>query len=60
MKYKATVIRENYTKSKEFSSISEASRWLDSENINLDATTMIEAFDEAGNKKEGFFYTEKA
>jgi hypothetical protein len=39
--------------------MSAAAQWLDSENNNLDATTIIETFDEAGNKKDGFFYTEK-
>lgn len=59
MKYKATIFSNGIRTSKEFSTMIEAAQWLDSENNNLDATTMIETFDEAGNKKDGFFYTEK-
>ena len=59
MKYRATIIDKNKRTSREFRTMFEAARWLDSENNNLDATTIIETFDEAGNKKDGFFYTEK-
>lgn len=60
MKYKATIIINGNSISKEFLSINEAAHWLDSENNNLEATSLIETFDEDGNKKDGFFYTEKA
>lgn len=59
MKYKATVITNNNRVSKEFSTMFEAAQWLDSKNDNLNATTMIETFNEAGKKTDGFFYTEK-
>ena len=59
MTYKATIIIRGVRITKEFPTIFEAARWLDTENDNLDATTIIETFDEAGIKKDGFFYKEK-
>ena len=59
MTYKATIITRGVKITQEFPTISEAARWLDAENDNLDATTIIETFDEAGVKKDGFFYKEK-
>lgn len=59
MKYKATIIIKGISTSKTFPTIYEAAQWLDSENNNLEAVTIIETFDEAGNKKDGFFYKEK-
>lgn len=59
MTYKATIITRGVKITQEFLTISEAARWLDAENDNLDATTIIETFDEAGVKKDGFFYKEK-
>lgn len=59
MKYRATIIIGGNKKSKEFPTMFEAAQWLDSENNNFDATTMIETFNEAGIKTDGFFYTEK-
>ena len=59
MKYRATIIIGGNRISKDFSTTTEAAQWLDSENNNLDATTMIETFNEAGDKTDGFFYTEK-
>lgn len=59
MIYKATIIVGVYRTERVFSNMYEAAQWLDSENNNLEATTIIETFDEAGNKKDGFFYTEK-
>lgn len=59
MTYRATIFKQTGAYSKDFNSIQAAGEWLDSENDNLENTTMIETFDEAGNKKDGFFYTEK-
>lgn len=59
MKYRATIIIGGNRITKEFPTMFEAAQWLDSENNNLDATTIIETFDEAGKKTDGFFYTEK-
>lgn len=59
MIYKATIIINGSKFSKEFNTLSEAAQWLDSENNNLEATTLIETYDEAGRKKDGFFYSEK-
>lgn len=59
MKYRATIFNNGIRTSKEFSTMIEAAQWLDSENNNLEATTMIEILDKTGNKKDGFFYTEK-
>ena len=59
MKYIATIITGKERRSREFPTMFDAAQWLDSENNNLDATTIIETFDEAGNKKDGFLYTEK-
>ena len=59
MKYRATIVTSNSRISKEFPTMFAAAQWLDSENNNLDATTIIETFDEAGNKTDGFYYTEK-
>lgn len=59
MTYRATIIIGSDRRSRDFPTMFAAAQWLDSENNNLDATTIIETFDEAGNKKDGFFYTEK-
>lgn len=59
MTYRATIIANGNRISRDFPTLFDAAHWLDSENNNLDATTIIETFDEAGNKKDGFFYTEK-
>jgi hypothetical protein len=59
MRYKATIVIGGSRISKEFPTISAAAQWLDSENNNLDATTIIETFDESGKKTDGFYYTEK-
>ena len=59
MKYTATIIINGNKISRDFTTIFDAAQWLDSENNNLDAIAMIETFDEAGNKKDGFFYLEK-
>ena len=59
MIYKATIIINGSKFAKEFNTLSEAAQWLDSENNNLEATTLIETYDEAGRKKDGFFYSEK-
>lgn len=58
MKYKATIITKHEQYSKIFNTIIDAVHWLDSENTDGEATTMIETFDETGEKKDGFFYTE--
>ena len=60
MKYKATIIKPTGSFSQVFNTAHEAAEWLDSQNNNLEDTSLIETFDEAGNKKDGFFYTEKA
>lgn len=59
MNYKATIIINGISRSKDFPTMAEAAQWLDSENNNLDATTIIETFNDAGVKTDGFFYTEK-
>ena len=59
MIYRATIIVNENRASRDFPTLFDAAHWLDFENNNLDATTIIETFDEAGNKKDGFFYTEK-
>ena len=59
MIYKATIIKNGTARARLFSTMSEAAQWLDSENNNLEATTTIETYDEAGQKTDGFFYTEK-
>ena len=59
MTYRATIIANGNRISRDFPTLFDAAYWLDSENNNLDTTTIIETFDEAGNKKDGFFYTEK-
>ena len=59
MIYRATIIVNGVKTSKEFPTMFDAAQWLDSENNNLDATTMIETFNDAGVKTDGFFYTEK-
>ena len=60
MKYRATIITDQNTLIKYFNSMREAANWLDSENNNFNATTIIETLDDARNKKDGFIYTEKA
>ena len=59
MIYKATIVNGRERLSREFSTLFEAAQWLDSQNNNMDATTIIETFDDTGNKNDGFFYTEK-
>lgn len=59
MKYIATIFLPTGSRSQEFSSITLAAEWLDSENNNLENTTMIETYDENGRKKDGYFYTVK-
>ena len=59
MQYKATIYFDTGPISKVFPSSVEAARWLDSENNNLENTTTIEAYDNEGNKTDGYFYTEK-
>ena len=60
MKYKATIYYETGPYSQNFRTINEAAQWLDSENNNLENTTTIESYDDAGNKKDSFTYTERA
>ena len=60
MKYKATIFLPTGAKSNIFNSQVEAAQWLDSENNNLDNTTMIEELDDNGKKKDGYFYTVKS
>ena len=60
MIYKATIVNGRERLSREFTTLFEAAQWLDSQSNNMDATTIIETFDDVGNKKDGFFYTEKA
>ena len=59
MRYRATIILNGIQHTKEFPTMFDAAQWLDSQNNNLDATTMIETFDETGRKTDGFLYTEK-
>ena len=59
MTYKATIIKPDGSYSAIFYSMYEAAQWLDQENKNLEDTTMIETYDEAGRKTDGFFYTKK-
>lgn len=42
-----------------FGTMAAAERWLDSENNNPQYSTVIETYNEAGQKIDGFFYTEK-
>ena len=59
MIYKATIFKENDKITKDFSSILEAAKWLDSEN-NSESTITIEALNDNRNEIESFvFYTEK-
>ena len=60
MKYKATIFLPTGSRSKVFDNTVDAAHWLDSENNNLENTTMIEAFDDNGKKKDGYFYTVKS
>lgn len=60
MTYRATIINNGNKSSKEFTTMQEAAQWLDSENNNLEATTIIESFYDSGKKKDEVRYTEKA
>ena len=60
MKYKATIFLPTGSKSEIFDSQVAAAQWLDSENNNLESTTMIEELDNSGKKKDGYFYTVKS
>lgn len=57
MSYKATIIEGYARLTKVFDNITSAEQWLDSYNRNHEHTTIIEVFDEAGRKIDGFFYT---
>ena len=59
MIYKATIVRPSESYSMVFSTMAAAEQWLDSENNNAQYSTMIEMYNEAGRKIDGFFYTEK-
>lgn len=56
IKYRAIVLTGTGGYLKEFTSLGEAERWLDSENNNYERTTIIETFE--GDKKiDSFYYT---
>lgn len=57
--YKATIMRPSGSYSMVFGTMAAAERWLDSENNNPQYSTVIETYNEAGRKIDGFFYTEK-
>ena len=59
MIYKATIIVNDTITTKQFPTMYEAAYWLDRESMNIDATSIIETYDENGDKKDGFFYTRK-
>ena len=60
MQYIATIFYDNGAKSAAFQSTQQAAEWIDSENNNHEFTSMIETYDDKGQKKDGFFYTEKS
>ena len=60
MIYVATVITDNNRFSKTFPTIHEAGEWLDQYAIDNNNTTMIETYNEAGYKTDGFIYSEKS
>lgn len=59
MIYKATIVTKDQTVNKTFPTIAMAAEWLDSNAGNIDATMLIETFNEAGVKTDGFVYSEK-
>lgn len=58
MHYLATIINKYDRTTMMFKSISKAEEWLDSNNNNLEHTTLIEEYDDNWNKIGGFVYTE--
>lgn len=59
MRYKAKIIFHNTVLTRTFESIGAAESWLDSENNNLENTTIIEELDTNGKTVDWFYYTEK-
>jgi len=57
--YVATVFHGSSIYRKQFSTMAETQQWLNSENKNMEYTTMIETYDETGRKTDGFFFTMK-
>ena len=60
MKYRASVLTYEGGYFEEFNTLAAAEQWLDTQNNNYEYTTMIETFDAAGHKIDGFFYTERS
>ena len=58
MTYLATIKFPYIPSQRMFTSLSEAERWIDQNNNNLIYPSIIETFDDIGNKTDGFFYTE--
>lgn len=56
--YRASILTRSGSFSKDFEILQDAYNWLDSENNNLENTTMIELYEkETSRKVDGFFYT---
>lgn len=59
MTYLATIKYPTCSRSMFFQRITEAERWLDSNNNNLEYATYIEEFNDDWQKTDGFMYTQE-